>query len=617
MSNLKVFIKTIFSLVICFSILFPIVQTTSYADSPKKSVGEALYKDSNLAPSLVDATPQATITGSTIPDAMIAGRTYEVSVTVRNDGQTPWTEAQMFRLGAVNDTDPFAIGRHLLPSQVSVAPGQSFTFNFVMTAPSQLGTYWTDWAMVQEYVTWFGQIYGKNVNVVSSLAGSQAAIVADTLPAVMLAGKSYPVTITLRNDGTDTWDEKDLYRLGVVGDDGTFAASRQLLGYGVSIEPGQQYTFSFMMTAPVTAGTYGTGWSMVHDGVEWFGQALYKTVQVVNTANFMQSAMMSNTIPDVMIAGMSYPVTITVRNDGTSPWSESSLYRLGAMYDNDPFASTRQLIASGVTVQPGQTYSFAFTMKAPNAPRRYLTDWEMVNDGAGWFGPAMSKYVNVIPNSYEYGYDANNRLQYVHSLLGLLYDYRYDANGNQLSRGRFQSVFESGWESHQPAGLMNTLDQPAQNVEGYASGLPIQAKSLPGGDQGVLAKAGKQYLVVAGNDTSATAASTAVLRLFDSLNISVKSGMHLRYWVYHYATWNSQKMAMDLVFSDGTTLSQSSVTDQYGVPVKSASRNEPLNQWVLVDADLTPLAGKTISKVVWRVTTTSREPGSSAVILMI
>jgi hypothetical protein len=70
------------------------------------------------------------------------------------------------KLGAVDDSDPFAGTRQNLTS--TTGPGQQFTFNFTMTAPGTLGPYTTDWRMVQEGVNWFGQTLTKQVQVVSA-----------------------------------------------------------------------------------------------------------------------------------------------------------------------------------------------------------------------------------------------------------------------------------------------------------------------------------------------------------------------------------------------------------------------------------------------------------------
>ncbi|MBN1491259.1 MAG: immunoglobulin domain-containing protein [Phycisphaerae bacterium] len=101
----------------------------------------------------------------------------------------------------------------------------------------------------------------------------------------------------------------------------------------------------------------------------------------------------SDTIPPVMGAGLAYPVSITFRNRGVL-WSNARNFRLGAVGDSDPFTAFNRVNISG-EVRPGNTYTFSFTMVAPAAPGSYITDWRMVRDGVAWFGPTLTKQVDV------------------------------------------------------------------------------------------------------------------------------------------------------------------------------------------------------------------------------
>ena len=100
----------------------------------------------------------------TIPALMLAGHTYNVSVTFRNRGVS-WFTSRGFRLGAVGDSDPFASFTRVDISG-EVGPGSAYTFNFVMTAPATPGSYTTDWRMVRDGYAWFGATVSKGINVV-------------------------------------------------------------------------------------------------------------------------------------------------------------------------------------------------------------------------------------------------------------------------------------------------------------------------------------------------------------------------------------------------------------------------------------------------------------------
>jgi hypothetical protein len=78
---------------------------------------------------------------------------------MRNTGETNWTAdgPYPYLLGIWNPQDSTIWG----PSRVglpvsSVAPGETVTFTFAVTAPSQPGIHNFQWRMLQEQVTWFG-----------------------------------------------------------------------------------------------------------------------------------------------------------------------------------------------------------------------------------------------------------------------------------------------------------------------------------------------------------------------------------------------------------------------------------------------------------------------------
>ena len=99
------------------------------------------------------------------------------------------------------------------------------------------------------------------------------------------------------------------------------------------------------------------------------------------------------------------------------------------------------------------------------------------------------------------------------------------------------------------------------------------------------------------------------MKMFDvsKQNITVSPGMHFSYWIFPQSSANndlasgnnSAYVALDLIFSDGSNLRASSLTNQYGVPVNPANQGSvlQLDTWNYVTMDLTPLAGKTINRI--------------------
>jgi RHS repeat-associated protein len=106
-----------------------------------------------------------------VPQTMVAGQSYSVSITMKNTGSNTWTTASHYNLGSQNaqDNTTWGMGRVGLPS--SVASGSQATFNFTVTAPATAGTYNFQWRMVQDGVEWFGDLTPNVVVTVNPQSG--------------------------------------------------------------------------------------------------------------------------------------------------------------------------------------------------------------------------------------------------------------------------------------------------------------------------------------------------------------------------------------------------------------------------------------------------------------
>jgi hypothetical protein len=102
-----------------------------------------------------------------LPESMACGATAQGEVVMRNSGGARWTRAAGYKLGTVDDSDPFYRGgtRVRLGDNDGIETGQTHTFRFELQAPEARGEYLSDWRMVHEGVHWFGGAAARRIRV--------------------------------------------------------------------------------------------------------------------------------------------------------------------------------------------------------------------------------------------------------------------------------------------------------------------------------------------------------------------------------------------------------------------------------------------------------------------
>ncbi len=103
-----------------------------------------------------------------------------------------------------------------------------------------------------------------------SPSGDEAVYVGQRMSPVLTAGEQAPVQVRLRNTGSTPWTAGSGHQL--VDAAGGWGVPPQGIPLGESVQPGQEWTFSFRVTAPSTPGDRDFQWQLQRDG-EAAGQA--------------------------------------------------------------------------------------------------------------------------------------------------------------------------------------------------------------------------------------------------------------------------------------------------------------------------------------------------------
>ncbi len=135
-----------------------------------------------------------------------------------------------------------------------------------------------------------GNISAMSNVAYASATGNDAQFIAQNVSTTMSVGKTYPVTVTMKNTGTTNWTQAGKYFLG---DPALVWGNWVNLSSNETIAPGQTKTFTWNVTAPSIAGTYTFQWQMIQMNVEWFGApsgAVAVTVGSIGTSSFRGEA---------------------------------------------------------------------------------------------------------------------------------------------------------------------------------------------------------------------------------------------------------------------------------------------------------------------------------------
>jgi hypothetical protein len=107
-----------------------------------------------------------------VPTTLSPGATTSVSITMKNNGTTNWTNADNIKLAYFADSalNTWGITQVELGASETINPGESKTFTFDITAPAKEGAYNFQWSVMKEGVKWMGEHSEKRIiNVASSI----------------------------------------------------------------------------------------------------------------------------------------------------------------------------------------------------------------------------------------------------------------------------------------------------------------------------------------------------------------------------------------------------------------------------------------------------------------
>lgn len=342
--------------------------------------------------------------GVVLPDSNGVGvtRTFPITRT------TPLEEVQL----TINATHPYRGDLDIwlrspsgmesrLKAISSSDSGDDIHWTFISNAfwgenPQGTWTVWVRDMAAADIGTW--DSFGFTARMGRLILKNDSDFVSLNVPTSMVAGQTYTAKVSLLNNGYSTWIRPTWYlRSENPGGNNTWGITGASLAPIDSISSGIQKNFSFKVFAPMDAGAYNFQWRMRQAAIGSFGDFTPNaSINVTVAANAARFLTMTGA-PVSVAAGASFPVTVTMRNVGTNPWTDASGHKLRAATSTTNWGVTGVSMAGGDNVTRGGDKSFSFMATAPVAPGTYTMQWRM-HSGSSFFGdPGSAKSIIVAP----------------------------------------------------------------------------------------------------------------------------------------------------------------------------------------------------------------------------
>lgn len=251
-------------------------------------------------------------------------------------------------------------------------------------------------------------------------------------PIEMSPGQEMSGYIELRNTGTQTWIPGTTLLATTVPRDrvspvasATWSAPNRPATVSANTAMGATARFTFTIRAPMTPGDYAEHFGLLHTGVGWFsdpsqggppddqlqirvrvGGPLFAAVVVRNTCE--RSATVE--------PGATRACELEVRNTGTRPWTIGST-RLAtsngreheSVIADSSWESPARIASVSRAVNAGESYTFAFVLRAPIEGGTFSENVNLRDEAGGWFsdmangGPADEDIVVRIDTGGDAG----------------------------------------------------------------------------------------------------------------------------------------------------------------------------------------------------------------------
>jgi len=351
----------------------------------------------------------------TVPGQWTAGETKTVSATINNDGGRTWPAggtnpvkvSYKWTSTATGNVFP---GAQLAPLSADVAPGQTVTVTFSVTAPAYPTNYSLrlDLTKVGEFS--FGDKGIVPDDTTTAVLLDARATYAPTAVAFS-SGQTATVPVTITNTGAGVFPTTNAQPVNLSyhwstssGTTVVWDGARTKLP--TDLAPGTSVQLQASVTAPPTGGTFTLRFDLVQEGVAWFSAKGNPTgnlgVTVAGPVVKTFGATYQPQVAALAVSGAQTAVPITVTNSGNFTWPAAGATPVDLSYHWADSAG-RTVVWDGLRtklaadVPAGGSQSLQAAVQFPTATGAYTLRWDLVQEGVAWFsGQGVTTYDQAV-----------------------------------------------------------------------------------------------------------------------------------------------------------------------------------------------------------------------------
>jgi len=365
-----------------------------------------------------------------VPQVIAPKQIAQAEFDIKNIGNSPWRASEGYALAY----RWYKTGRYYGESKVrvpiarDVMPGETVTVDAgIATVKTQGGEIPEgNWELRFEVIRnsdnkWFSNL-GDQPLVVPVTVGQPQEWAATWLgckgPVMLASYQNYPVTIRVRNDGTQMWS-KGIIKLGCklykAQNDGTseeipIKDIRCILEKDCKSGEIAEFAFDLNLKGankqPITASKQDEPWSYqlrfdLYNGKNWLAESGVRTLnRIVDIYdNDYGPKIVDCDLPETITAGQSIDVKVVVRNNGTQTWDRKRT-KIGYHWY---YLDGNEMLWEGNTtpikpnIQPGWPTIISAQVKAPEYDGQYILVWDMMIDDKWLSTGPLSRGGDILP----------------------------------------------------------------------------------------------------------------------------------------------------------------------------------------------------------------------------